>query len=388
MKNNLLTLKTRMLALMLLLLAAASAGANDGTYYTSGNQLVPLQETDIRVRKEVLTITLMDNGYARVDVWYDFWNPGTSVKHLLMGFEADPPYNDNYQFYPDGAHPNIHDFVVEMNGRRLDYRHAACVRNMVPLQPIDTTKRYTVYDDNNLFEEGKTPDDGTWGEGISYAYVYSFEADFQPGLNRVHHTYTYRLSVIVGIPWSLDYKLTPAGRWAGGKIDDFTLVVRVDNTAKHFTVLENAFPGASFSVSKGTGKIRHSKRYDTPCHEVSLRNGAITLHVSNFHPEHELSIQAVDVYMFSDQELRPGMSYDRSSPMFYYMHQNNLSDSDFYRRVIRNLPFAHRGYVFKDKRLKKYFESLWWYMPDPDYKDSTDDFTKVDWLYFTGESEE
>ena len=62
MKNNLLTLKTRMLALMLLLLAAASAVANDGTYYTSGNQLVPLQETDIRVRKEVLTIALMDNG--------------------------------------------------------------------------------------------------------------------------------------------------------------------------------------------------------------------------------------------------------------------------------------------------------------------------------------
>ena len=53
--------------------------ANDGVYYTRGSQLVPLTETDISVRKEVLTISIMDNGFARVDVYYEFWNPGKEV---------------------------------------------------------------------------------------------------------------------------------------------------------------------------------------------------------------------------------------------------------------------------------------------------------------------
>ena len=42
--------------------------ANDGVYYTRGSQLVPLTETDISERKEVLNIPIMDNGIARVNV--------------------------------------------------------------------------------------------------------------------------------------------------------------------------------------------------------------------------------------------------------------------------------------------------------------------------------
>ena len=44
------------------------------------------------------------------------------------------------------------------------------------------------------------------------------------------------------------------------------------------------------------------------------------------------------------------------------------------KRILRNLPYAHRGYVFKSKELQKYFRQLWWYMPDPQWQPSTDDF--------------
>lgn len=47
----------------LLLCAAMPAIANDGTYYTKGNQLVPLMETDISVRKEILTISLLTSSH-------------------------------------------------------------------------------------------------------------------------------------------------------------------------------------------------------------------------------------------------------------------------------------------------------------------------------------
>lgn len=74
--NCLATMMPRRVAFIFFVLAMLTAWGNDGVYYTSGNHLVPLQETDISVRKEVLTISLMDNGYARVDVQYEFWNPG------------------------------------------------------------------------------------------------------------------------------------------------------------------------------------------------------------------------------------------------------------------------------------------------------------------------
>ena len=81
----------------------ATLWANDGTYYTSGNQLLPLVETDIRVQREVLTLTWGEDLVAEVDVQYEFFNPGAR-KTVLMGFEADPPmYMDSLD--RSGAHP-------------------------------------------------------------------------------------------------------------------------------------------------------------------------------------------------------------------------------------------------------------------------------------------
>ena len=373
--------------LFFILLAAASSGAlaNDGTYYTQGNQLVPLQETDISVRREVLTISLGDDGYARVDVRYEFWNPSKTVKRVMMGFEAEPPYNDDYTFHPDGAHPNIKFFTVEMNGHRLEYRHIACYRDSLPLVPIDTTKRYYVWDDNTLHEshEGKENYPSNDEVNIVFAYIYTFEAEFQPGLNTVHHTYTYRVSTAAGIPWLLEYKLSPASRWAGGKIDDFTLVVRTDSTAKHFTVLKNALPGAEFALLEGSGKMRHNKLASDPCYEISMRNGAIQWHIKDFRPKNELFVACIDVYSEIDGPYRLGYSYDRWSTVHLWEEPDETESTDeaFRKRIMRNLPYAHRGYVFRDPKLKAYFESLWWYMPDPEYKASDTDFTEVDRIY-------
>jgi hypothetical protein len=47
-----------------------AAWGNDGVFYVNGNQLVPIQETDIALTKEVLTISLGDDGYAKVDVQF------------------------------------------------------------------------------------------------------------------------------------------------------------------------------------------------------------------------------------------------------------------------------------------------------------------------------
>lgn len=378
---------------ILFLVASLTATANDGIYYMTGNHLVPLTETEVEVHKEVLTISLLDDGYALVDVQYQFFNPTSTTKRVLMGFEAAPPYNDWKYSYKSSTHPYLRDFTVEMNGRNLNYNSAICSSFGYPLEPIDTTKRYYPFYDV-LYEEGTGPDYDIEGDWTSFTYVYYFDAEFLPGMNNVHHTYAYKLSVINVIPYYLNYLLEPAARWANGQIDDFTLIIRAQNTAKHFRV--NPFcDNGTFSVIEGTGKIRNSKNtYDNLSTEVTLRNGAIAMHIPNFVPD---SDKALEIYsainledIYGDGPRPIGLSYDRSSANEIEeleASQNAddyvLSDSAFLVRVVHNLPYAHRGYVFKNERLRHFFESQWWYMPDPNYHPTDEDFTTVDRRYVT-----
>ena len=52
--------------------------------------------------------------------------------------------------------------------------------------------------------------------------------------------------------------------------------------------------------------------------------------------------------------------------------------SNLTRKIMRNLPWAYRGYFFKDKKLQKFFESTQWYIANPAYKGSQEDFSTGD----------
>ena len=69
-------MKKWLLVVAVALLLTLMARANDGVFYVNGNHLVPVQETDIALSKEVLTISLCDDGYATVDVQYVLVNRG------------------------------------------------------------------------------------------------------------------------------------------------------------------------------------------------------------------------------------------------------------------------------------------------------------------------
>ena len=111
-------MKRNLLMTMLLGLVTIVASANDGVFFVNGSHVVPLEETDVAVTKEVLTITLGDDQYARVDVQYEFTNRG-KAKTVDVGFEAQSPYNAEDGGLKTGKHPYIYDFVVEMNGQKL-----------------------------------------------------------------------------------------------------------------------------------------------------------------------------------------------------------------------------------------------------------------------------
>ena len=101
-------------------------------------------------------------------------------------------------------------------------------------------------------------------------------------------------------------------------------------------------------------------------------------HAQNFRPKDDMNIQSAERLHYDDFKL--GTFYDRSvryMPGSYILEDNDKSEEQ--RRILANLPFANRGYVFKDKKLQKYFSQFFWYMPDPSWKPDTRDFTPREW---------
>jgi hypothetical protein len=47
---------------------------NDGAFYAKGNQLVPIRESDISVKKEILSVKKVRNDYFEITVYYEFCN--------------------------------------------------------------------------------------------------------------------------------------------------------------------------------------------------------------------------------------------------------------------------------------------------------------------------
>ena len=106
---------------LLILLQSSILFANDGAYFMSGNQLVPIKESSVQVRKEVLSLKRVQNDFLEVTVDYTFFNPEKTSKTILVGFEAFSPSGDA-DFYPkNGQHPFMNDFTVNLNQKILPY---------------------------------------------------------------------------------------------------------------------------------------------------------------------------------------------------------------------------------------------------------------------------
>ena len=401
---------------LLLLAVCVSVGtlcANDSMYYTSGTQLVPLQATDISLQKEVLTINILPDGTASIDVQYVLYNPGAK-RTITMGFEADPPYmGEGYR--ADGIHPYVNDFSVEINGNKTPFRNAVvrlgCIEQEQKIQAFNTQQWTTNFPNNDEgYDMQSVLYNAELDSAADYAYAYYFEATFLPGRNTIHHTYRYQMDDSVDSHYGINYKLTPALRWANKQIDDFTLIISGGNSVRMFFLNNSAFgsPNPSFTIA-GTGLQRTFDRPDYDYEEgeaketgrvyytaFSLRGATVTFHQTNFQPAAELHIQSADAYEMVHNEVEydgteqkwrdnnallvanyydsdygckslfalGGVEDSLTDRFNFFLPDGDYIDAD---RILRNMPFAARGYVFKNKDLQSFFSHCWWYMPDPSY---------------------
>jgi hypothetical protein len=112
-------MKKLVIVILLSFLLSWPVIANDGVFYAQGNTLIPLQETQVELRKEVLKFYLVDHNFAKVDVYFEFFNPGPT-KTVTVGFVTPPAEGDISE--QAAKKPFISAFTVDVNGRKLPFK--------------------------------------------------------------------------------------------------------------------------------------------------------------------------------------------------------------------------------------------------------------------------
>jgi hypothetical protein len=327
--------------------------ANDGAYFISGNQLIPTNETDIEIKKEILSLRKVRNQFIEVTVYYEFYNPGAD-KEVLVGFEAFAPEGDVDGAPKNGNHPYMRDFTVNLNNEILEYKVAYVSDSLYSkagnIKSIDLA----------TFEGQKS------GNYIDFFYVYHFNALFKKGLNIIKHTYNYDVSGGVGYNYNFEYILTAANRWANNQIDDFTLIVE-NGEFETFNIRKSFFDNNSDWLINGIGKVGNNIGFDGQKNALfHIQKGNIIYQKENFKPSGEL-------YIYSENY------FENYSPIpFSYYLQDKIPEpeTEFMKRVLRNLPFGRRGYIFKNEELQNFYEKLEWYIPNPNYIPEISIFTE------------
>lgn len=344
------------LLVLICLLLACSANANDGAFFAAGNQLIPIKETDVRLNKEILNITRINERQVRIDVYYELMNPNKE-KEVLVGFEAASPSGDVDGTPKNGQHPYMSGFSVSVNETRQPYKVAIVTDSVYYKDGQFRTIKPVIENENE----------------VGFFYVYHFKALFRKGKNTIRHSYVFDLSGSVDQTMSLMYMLTTARRWSNGRIDDFTLNINMGPFSEF--MLERSFfqhnTDWTFSANGRMMPGIKTNPYDehtyyTQCY---IQEGSMSFHQKDFIPAGELSFYAPRYVALNNSE---ALKDAASMPLPFSCAYDATLDvaqlrDGLAKKIFQNLPYARRGYVFRNPELKAIFEAQEWYVPDPAY---------------------
>jgi hypothetical protein len=351
--------------------------ANDGAFYASGNHLIPTYETQISVQKEVLSIKKVGDELD-IQVHYTFFNPG-KPKTITVGFEAASPAGDVDGTPINGAHPYMSDFSGELNSFPLRFKTAI----------VKDTNDYLNTTIHSMKPQEAMGDyyDGNYSD---FYYVYYFEAPFKNGVNELKHHYRYKLSSSIMESYSFQYILTAANRWANNGIDDFTLELDLGEWCS-FDLAKTFYEDFKNWQLDGIMKVLTDEDNWLPLYQkgarVYIKSGKLIYHQKDFQPKGELYIGKPNNYPFKQVS---SFNADQHALPFDYRDVAHLtsSDNEISYKILRNLPYARRGYDFKTTFIQDYYQSQPWYQPNPIYEAKRTDLLpeELEWLKQVNES--
>ena len=349
--------------------------ANDAEYITSANTIVPLKSKDVRLDKEVLNIKYLKNGYFSVDVVYYLYNEGKS-KDTVIGFEAPQPIGEdslyNRFFYkPYSVEDKLNAEWLAINNKLFTKAENSGIENF-KVEVNGKSKNYDIVDVSKLKEQkGSTPYVG---------YLYYFKTNLKHGLNKIHQQYTCITSGSVDNKYEFEYILATAKEWKGGKIADFTINIQLEKFAD--VIIYNTFFNNKDEWKWSKGKAITTKSIESISNKKTrfyIQDGKLIFHKKNFIPKSGLNLYSMRV---SDDY------YGGECDLLPYGDYTNKRYLDFFKKdykslkILKNLPYARRGYKFKTNYIASFYKKIPWYKEDKNYKADYNKLTQKekDWL--------
>jgi hypothetical protein len=332
-----------------------SALANDGTFYVSGNTLIPLQETSVSLKREILKFYVKDFRWLSVEVDFEFYNPGREKK-VTVGFVTPPAVGDLVE--KDEKHPRIKDFTVTVNGENLPFEIKKMKETSFSMEKLKI-----------------------YGED----FVYYFPVTFKTGLNKIRHTYQYEGGSSVELQRVFDYQITTGKRWANKQIDDFELQIHLDHGI--FAVPASFVKGrpANWQIVGDGVMTRTATRWlfeDSPLVKLAhLNRGYLLLREKNFRPAKDIFLGEYNwpagwiTKMCKTRAKCPDVEKTRDMVGYFTLNPNPNPKEEYLSeltrdelKIIRNFAYAARGYNFTDKMLADFYSQFFWYKPDRNLK--------------------
>jgi len=333
--------------IILIIINAISCLGNDGVYLSNGGVIYPVKETKISLEKEMLSFTVRD-GVAFVNIQFEFNNPESKERKLLIGFQAPSAAGDVSDSI---SNTNlISNFTIVKDGIILPY-----------------TVKAANCEDCQL-EELKNKEAVHFSQTDPGVFVFLFEVVFKPGMNKIQHSYSFPASSNVSFDETYSYILTTGAKWAGGKIKDLTVKIDMGDN-KYFFVNDIFGEKANWSII-GTGKVTNERfNYDEDDSNRMIRilNGELLIHVDNFEPTKNIFFGILDKKSF----IALATDFKKITSGEIVSVGNMTLQSDYSKkelRLMRNTIYAQYGYDFNSPDLKEYFSQFAWYMPNPNLK--------------------
>jgi hypothetical protein len=136
------------------------------------------------------------------------------------------------------------------------------------------------------------------------------------------------------------------------------------------------------------GKIVNTAKDDQPSYDLYpnsahffCQHSPLVFSQKNFHPAGELNLYSVRNYELLDittfDAAQHKLPFNPESTEGIVKATNELS-----HKILRNLPYARRGFVFKTPEIQAYYEKQKWYTPNPSYRSNEADLTEFEknWL--------
>lgn len=337
--------------------------AQDVAYYGVGRQFIPLDKTNVILKKEVLKIEKSRND-IKFNIHLELYNPGEE-SIVMLGLVTDSPSGAAELPDMSGKNNSVKDFYVNMNG--IDEPYSVAV---VKDEDYYKNGKFITVSSNEM---KKQIDEYEYEWCVDFFYVYYFPAKFKKGLNILDNSYILSWSANDMPQTFFAYSLHAITGWANNEAEDFTMEISPGEHAL-FDILNSSLIGINEAKITGIGKKTQAKayyHYDRDLENLPdftrfyIREGSVIFNKKNFREKTSVFIARpilfASVHDFDYKE-------DDLLPHNYTVYNALEAKDDISKRILRNLPFAKRGYLFGNPILKKYYEKQFWYIPNPDYK--------------------